>query len=128
MATTRWRGDAPAVAQVQTVTIGTNDVSTTYKVTINGKTVSVPGDAGGASATATDLANAFKASTVPQEFAEIAWGAAGNVVTGTAAKLGRPFTLAASATGGTGTISTTITTANSGPNDASVPANWSSGT
>lgn len=128
MATQRWRGDAPAVAQVQTITIGTNDVSTTYKVTINGKTVSVPGDAGGASATATDLANALKSASVPQELAEIGWSAAGSVVTGTAARPGRPFTLATSATGGTGTISTSVVTASSGPNDVSVAANWSSGT
>lgn len=128
MATTRWRGDAPAVAQVQTITIGTNDVSTTYKVTINGKTVSVPGDAGGASATAADLAAALKATGVPQEFAEIAWAAAGSVVSGTATKSGKPFTLAAGATGGTGTISTAVATASSGPNDASVAANWSGGT
>jgi len=127
MSTTRWRGDAPAVAQVQTVTIGTNDVTTTYKVTINGKTVSVPGDAGGANSTATDLLNALKGATVPQEFNEITWTAATNVVTGTAAKPGKPFTLAASASGGTGTISTAVTTAGSGPNDVSVAANWSAG-
>lgn len=127
MATIRWRGDAPAVAQVQTITVGTNDGSTTYKVTINGKTVSVPGDAGGASATATDLANALKAATAPQEFAEIAWTVAANVVTGTAAKPGKPFTLAASTSGGTGTISTTIATPSTGPNDVSAAANWSTG-
>jgi len=127
MSTQRWRGDAPAVAQVQTVTIGTNDVATTYKATINGKTVSVPGNAGGASSTANDLASALKAATVPQEFAEIAWQVAANVVTGTATKPGKPFALTASVAGGTGTISTAVTTASSGPNDISVAANWSSG-
>ena len=66
-------GDAPAVAQLQTITIGTNDVATTYKVTINGKTVSVPGNAGGANSTAADLAAALQVATVPQEFAEIVW-------------------------------------------------------
>jgi len=127
MATQRWRGDAPATAQVQTITIGTNDVTTTYKVTINGKTVSVPGNAGGASATATDLLNALKGAAVPQEFNEVAWTSAAAVVTGTAAKAGKPFTLAVAATGGTGTISTAVTTASSGPNDAGVAANWSTG-
>jgi hypothetical protein len=127
MPTNRWRGDAPAVAQVQTVTIGTNDVATTYKVTINGKTVSVPGNAGGASSTAADLANAIKGASVPQEFNEIAWTVATTVVTGTAAKPGKPFTLSVAASGGTGTISTSVTTAGSGPNDAGIAANWSSG-
>jgi hypothetical protein len=125
MSTLRWRGDAPAVAQVQTITVSTNDVATTYKVTINGKTVSVPGDAGGASSTAADLAAALVAANVPQEFAEIFWSVAANVVTGTAAKPGKPFTLAVSAAGGTGTISTSLATASSGPHDASVAANWS---
>jgi hypothetical protein len=127
MSTIRWRGDAPAVAQVQTITIGTNDVTTTYKVTINGKTVSVPGDSGGANSTANDLLNALKATTVPQEFNEITWTVAANVVTGTAAKPGKPFTLAVSTSGGTGTISTVVTNAGSGPNDAGVAANWSTG-
>src|SRR5258708_13898777 len=71
MPTNRWRGDAPAVAQVQTVTIGTNDVATTYKGTINGKTVSVPGNAGRATSTATHLANALTRAAVPQAFTEI---------------------------------------------------------
>src|SRR5260370_27329738 len=108
MSTIRWRGDAPTVAQVQTMTIGTNDVATTYKVTINGKTVSVPGNAGGASATATDLLNALKAPSVPPEFAEIAWTANAAVITATASKPCRPFTLAASVAGGTGTLSTAV--------------------
>src|SRR5262245_49483736 len=127
MSTIRWRGDAPAVAQVQTITIGVNDVATAYKVTINGKTVPVPGNAGGASATASDLASALKAATVPPEFAEIVWTVNAAVITGTAAKPGRPFSLAVSTSGGTGTISTAVTNAGSGPNDAGVAANWSGG-
>jgi hypothetical protein len=127
MSTIRWRGDAPAVAQVQMITIGTNDVATTYKVTINGKTVSVPGNAGGTNATATDLANALKAGTVPPEFAEIVWTVNAAVIAAAAAKPGRPFTLAVSTSGGTGTISTAVTNAGSGPNDAGVAANWSGG-
>src|SRR5260370_23620786 len=127
MSTIRWRGDAPTVAQVQTMTIGTNDVATTYKVTINGKTVSVPGNAGGASSTAADLANALKGAAVPQDFNEIAWTVATTIVTGTAAKPGKPFTLSVAASGGTGTISTTVATASSGPNDAGASANWSIG-
>ncbi len=128
MSTQRWRGDAPAVAQVQTLTIGVNDPATAYKVTINGKSVAVPGDAGGANATATDLANALKAATVAQEFNEITWTAVSNVVTATAAKPGKPFTLAVTATGGSGTIVTAVATPSSGSNDAGVAANWSSGT
>jgi hypothetical protein len=127
MSTIRWRGDAPAIAQVQTITIATNDVATTYKVTINGKTVSVPGDAGGASNTAADLVAALSGGTVPQEFAEILWSAVANVVTGTAAKPGKPFTLSVNVSGGTGALSTAIVTASSGPHDASVGANWSTG-
>jgi len=127
MSTNRWRGDAPSVAQIQTITVGANDVATTYKVSINGKAISVPGDAGGANSTATDLANALKAATAPQEFAEIVWSVATSVVTGTAAKPGKPFTLSVGTAGGSGTISTAVTTASSGPNDAGIAANWSTG-
>lgn len=127
MSTLRWRGDASAVAQVQTITINANDVATTYTVTINGKSVSVPGDAAGTAGTAADLAAALKGGTVPPEFAEITWSAAGNVVTGVAARAGKPFSLTVAAAGGGGTLSTSVATASSGPNDAGVAANWSTG-
>jgi hypothetical protein len=121
-----WRGDAPAVAQVTTVTIGTYDVTTTYSVTINGKSVSTLGTGGTAATTATALQGLLAASTIT-EFQDATWTVSAAVITGTAATAGVPFTLSTSVTGGTGTISNSTTTTSSGPNDASTAANWTTG-
>ena len=115
MATHIWRGDAPAVAQVDTVQITGYDAATTYIIMINGKTVSVPGttDANG---TATALAAAWNASTIP-EFEEITASASTDTVTLTADTAGVPFTAVSSVSGGGGTIgAVTNATANAGPN------------
>ena len=69
MATMRWKGAAQAVAQVTTVAITAYDATTTYKLTINGKTVSTSA-AGSANATAAALVTAWNASTDP-ELAEV---------------------------------------------------------
>lgn len=127
MTTRIWRGDAPAVAQQEQITISAYDVATTYKATINGKTVSVVGSGGTTDTVATALYNALIASTIP-EFMEISWAApAANVITGTAVVAGKPFTLTTAVTGGTGTISNATSVTSSGPNDLNVAANWSGG-
>jgi hypothetical protein len=126
MSKNRWLGGAPNLAQVQTVTIGVYDVTTTYKVTIGSQTISQIGTGGTAATTAAALVALLQASTI-QMFKEITWTINSNVITGTAATAGYPFTVNVVTSGGTGTISTSITTANSGPNDASVTANWSLG-
>jgi hypothetical protein len=114
MATHVWRGDAPAVAQVTTVQVTAYDAATSYRLTINGKTVAVDGDTD-VNDTATALAAAFNASTIP-EFAEITASAATDTVTLTADTAGKPFTVTSSVSGGTGTIgAATSATANSGP-------------
>lgn len=125
-ATCKWRGDAPAVAQVTTVTIGTYDATTTYKVTINGKTISTLGTGGTNATTATAFQALLNGSTIA-EFAEATWTVNSNVITATADKAGKPFTLSTSVSGGTGTISNSTTTTSSGPNDVNVAANWSTG-
>jgi hypothetical protein len=125
-ATCKWRGDAPAIAQATTVTVGTYDVTTTYKVTINGKTISTAGTGGTNATTATALQLLLNASVIP-EFAEITWSVNSTVITGTADKAGKPFTLSTSVSGGTGTISNSTTVTNSGPNDVNIAANWSTG-
>lgn len=124
MATKRFRGDATAVAQVRSATITAYDVATTYTVTINGKAVSVLGQGGTATTTATALAAALNASTVP-EFAEVTWSSNAAVVTGTADTAGKPFTCTSSVAGGTGTFGAFAdTTASAGPNHWDTAANW----
>ena len=128
MANVTFRGDAPTVAQVDTITIGTYDASTTYKVTINGKTISTPGTGGTNITTAAALAALLQACTYP-EFVEITWGyvAAGVAITATAQTPGLPFILSVTPTGGTGGITKASTTPNSGPSDLAVVSNYSTG-
>ena len=66
MATKRWKGGALAVSQVGTFTLTAYDVLTTYKITINGKVVSVLGQGGTTATTATALQAALTASTIPE--------------------------------------------------------------
>ncbi len=126
MGTLLWRGDAPAVAQVSTATITGDDATTTYKITINGKVVSVLGTGSGVNATASALKAALASSTIP-EFQEVTWTVSTATITGTAATPGVPFTATSSVSGGAGTIGAVSTTAGQGPNDWSVAANWSTG-
>ncbi len=126
MSTVKWRGDAPVVAQITTITLTAYDVTTTYKVTVNGKVISTVGVGGTTTTTATALLALLQACTEP-EFLEITWTASTNVITGTAATPGQPFTATGSVSGGAGTQTTATPTASSGPNDWSLAANWSTG-
>src|SRR3990172_4453638 len=102
MANKYWIGAAAAVAQVSTGTIGVYDAATTYRITINGVSVSSIG-AGSANAVATALRLAANNSTHPY-FASITWSGATNAVIGTSDIAGTPFTASLTATGGTGTV------------------------
>lgn len=125
MATNRWLGGALGVPQVDTIQIASYHASTTYKVTINGKVVSVPGDTDVAT-TAADLQAALDASEIP-EFAEITWAVVTDTITATGPADGAPVTITTSVSGGTGTIMHTTVTTASGPNDWNTAANWSLG-
>lgn len=116
MATRIFAGDAVAVAQVDTVQITAFDATTTYILTINGKTVSVSGVTDVAATTAA-LEVALNASTIP-EFAEItALDDDTDTITLTADTAGKPFTVASSVSGGAGTIGAVASvTASDGPN------------
>lgn len=138
MATKIWRGDSPAVAQVVTVTVGgTIETTDIFKMTINGKTLSVVGGSATAATVATTIAAAWNAlsSTAYPEFAEITAAAtSGGAFTLTADTAGKPFTVSLETTetgGGAAddqTFGQSTTTACSGPNHADVSANWDGGT
>lgn len=126
MASTIWRGDAPLIAQVSTTTVNAFNASTTYKLTINGKVVSVAGDTD-TNTTAQNLIVAWNASIIP-EFTEVTATRTNNAITLTADVKGRPFTVTSSVTGGTGNMTAVSnTTTASGPNDWNVAQNWSGG-
>lgn len=124
MPTRRWRGDAPKIAQINTLTVaGTAANGQVYSATINGKVVSYTASGGDTNNTiAAALQAALAASSIP-EFVEVTWTVATNVITGTAKTAGKPFTNTSAATG-TGTLTTAVLKANSGPNVVSLVANW----
>jgi hypothetical protein len=137
MALKRWMGAAQAVALIQPFTIGTNDTSTTYSLTINGKTVSVVGQSAGASATAAAFTAALQLAsgqasggTVIPEFAELTWtNPSSNVVQAAGNTPGVPFAIQIGITGGSGNFAGySDITAPTGPNYFDNPGNWDSGT
>lgn len=128
--TLRWRGDAPAVAQVDSITPANVEIADVFTVTMNGKTISVVATAATVANVTALLTAAWNASTIP-EFAEVTATDATTKVTLTADKAGRPFTVTASAVDGGGSDTQTLTragvTTSSGPNDLNIAANYSTG-
>lgn len=140
MATKIWRGDAPSIAQVTDwVFGGTWEATDVVTITAGTKTVSVVAG----STTITTVVdtvfaalNALDADDYP-EFAEVTWSRSSNSLRATADTAGVAFgfTVATTETGGGAADAQTIdglatspgtnSTANSGPNDWSVAANWS---
>lgn len=127
MSNVYFRGDAPAVYQTVTVVVGgTAAGSQVYSVVMNGKTVSYTATGGDTNATIASALQALLADTAntPVEFTLVDWSVNSLTITGVSTTAGRPFTNTSSATG-TGTLVTTVTVANSGPNNWDVAANWS---
>jgi len=130
MTTIYYTGNSVAVAQVNTLDVTAYDVNTTYNITINSKTVAVPGDTS-ADQTATDAAADLTASPIT-EFQEFTWSnpganASSPLVIATATQAGRPGTISNGTSGGSGTLSSSITVANAGPNVVDQASNWSTG-
>jgi len=137
MANKIWRGDAIAVAQVDTLTVGgTIEVGDKFIVTINGRAVSVSATTTSATTTATEIYNALTTSPVTSypEFAEITWtNPSAGVVRATAVTAGKPFTLTATTTesddsaADAQTFTRAATTANAGPKVWGTASNWVGG-
>lgn len=133
MATVRFTPAAAPVAEVWTVTITANDTATTYTLTINGKTLAVAGNAGGANDTATDIATAWADldATLYPEFAEATAAAVTDTVTltgpSTGTYAGKPLDITGSVSGGTGTMTVSKTTAGTSMHHWSNANNWSTG-
>jgi len=109
MALKIWRGDAPAVAQVTTVTADNVEIGDVFTLSINGKDISYTATAATPSDVATGLAAAIDATDIP-EFQELETSVASGVLTLTAATPGVPFEITGSTSndgGGGVTIATT---------------------
>jgi hypothetical protein len=127
MSTVRWIGNALPVAQVNTITPANVGVGNTFTITINGKAITFTATAATVANVTAGLVTLLSASTAPPEFQEITWADATTAITATSKVAGRPFTQTSSASGGTATLTTAATTANSGPWNADIAANWSGG-
>lgn len=122
MATYFFSGGALVVAKVNTVTPANVNIGNTFNVTINAKTISFVATAATVANVTAGLAAAILASTI-SEFTELTPADITTALTLTAKTPGKSFTQTSSATGGTATLVTVATTANSGPNSV-IAANF----
>ncbi len=137
MATIRFTGEAPAVAQVDTFTPATVEVGDIFTLTItggNGRTlaISFTATAGTVANVTAGLSVAWNASTDALAAAiTAADDGPGNTITLTADTAGVAFEVASTTTDGGGndtqTLARAATTANSGPSEWRNVANWSTG-
>lgn len=101
-----WRGDAPAVAQVTTVTPSNISAGDLFALIINGKRLEYRATASTASNVADGLLAAIQASDLP-EFDAFNATASGGVLTLTAAEPGVPFNVTGDADSGVGLVTIT---------------------
>lgn len=128
-----FRGDAPAVAQVDTLTVGgTVEAGDIFISTISVKTLPVSASSTNLTTTAEEIADAWNASEVP-EYMEATAESASAVVTVTADTAGKPFTVTASTTesnGGAADAQAFVraaVTASEGPYHWDTAENWNGG-
>jgi len=128
MATVRWIGAAPAITQLDTFTPSAVDVSDTFTITCNGKDVVFTATAGTVANVTAGLVALLSSTTSPPppEFQEVTWTDNVTTLSCVAKTAGKPYTFTSSSVGGG--LARAATRANSGPNDVSIGANWSTGT
>lgn len=128
-----WRGDAPAVAEVKTLTLsGTWESDDLILLTINGKRLVVPAASTVTGDIASTVADAWNECAIA-EFAEVTAEAVGSAVLLTHDTPGVPFGLAVVTTEANDdpaddqAADLATTTAATGPYHWDEPANWSTG-
>ncbi|KKL07431.1 hypothetical protein LCGC14_2586100, partial [marine sediment metagenome] len=130
MADVIWTGGAPAVAQVDTLTVGgTIETGDEFRITINNRSVEFIATNTTIATTVAGLVAAWNASLAP-EHAEVTAVDASPDITLTADTAGVPFTLTVATTESGGgaadlqTFTTTTTTSADGPNHVDNATNW----
>jgi hypothetical protein len=137
MSTIYWVGDAAAIAQVDTYTVGgTIEVGDKFNLTVGNKTLTVSATSTSAETVAQAIVTAWNNLTTSNapEFAEItAAHTSGGEFTLTADTPGKPFTVSVETTESDDgaaddqTFTGSTTTASAGPADASTVTNYSGG-
>lgn len=125
MANAYWIGRAKAVAQVTTITFSAYTSGTTYTLTVNGKSVTFTATTSVEQDILTGLQAAWTNATEAEFSEATALGTAGTGLVLTGVTAGQTFTVTASVTSGTPTV--TATTAATGPNHWSNAENWQGG-
>ena len=141
MATRNWLGNALAIPEIYTITVGGTWVAgETLTLTINGKSVVLTiGTTVTTTEVATQIANVWNGSTLGTaytanvfgsavgEFTESTAVAASSVVTITGDTAGVPFSMSVSETSTSGTLTLNNAQDATGPNHWTNTANWSGG-
>jgi hypothetical protein len=136
MASPKWTGNALAVADLWTATVGgTIEVGDLFLVTINGKTMSYAATATTIASVVAGIVAAFNAldESIYPEFAEYTAADASPAITFTADTAGVPGTITVSTTEAGGgaadaqTFTIAHTTTGTGPNSWDNAANWDTG-
>lgn len=125
MATKRWIGGAQSVAQVTTITYSTYTSGQTYRVVCNSKVYAFVATASTSANVMAGLVALLNAST-EKEFLEFTASTDGTTLTLLGITAGKPFTVTATQTTGTSTV--TNTTAATGPNHWDNANNWDNAT
>jgi len=126
MATKKWRGGAKAVSQITTISFSDYTSGQTYTVTCNGKSVSFEATASTAPNVVDGLVAAITAdAALLPEFSDFSASNVSDDLRLTGNTAGIPFTVSASATTGTPTV--TETQAADGPNFFDNAENWEGG-
>lgn len=125
MATVLWIGQQIARAQVNTLTVGSATAGHTFITTINGKSITYTAVSGDTTTTVAAAIRALLAASDAGEFSELTYGTPStNTFTITGPDDGAPFTVTLS---GTGTYSSSSTTAALSPHDLNDGKNYSTG-
>lgn len=128
MATRVWLGAAQVTAQVDSVTPANVNIGNTFTVTVNNKEVTFTATAATVANVTAGLSAAITAAAATDpEFAELTATDNTTNILVTGPSDGTPFTLTASATGGTATNTRAAVTTPSSPNDWGLADNWSGG-
>jgi trimeric autotransporter adhesin len=130
--TISWRGDAQAIAQVDTLTVGgTIEATDLFIMTIGNKSLSVAAGSTVAATVADNIVAAWNACTIPEFLEIVAAATSGGSFTLTAVVPGVPFSVSQSTTEANGSTSDGQTfgiahsVGSEGPNDVGVAANYS---
>lgn len=126
MSTLRWISTSQTTKQVNSIVPSNVGIGNSFTITVHGKTQTFVATAGTVANVTAGLVALLNAS-LDGEFQAIVWTDNVTSILATSSIQGRPFTQTSGATGGTATLVTATTTANSSSEDINTAANYSGG-